>query len=37
MLQFVKGWQAAGMTPSEYGIDPVENLAELVRQGIELM
>ena len=29
-------WQAAGMTPSEYGIDPIENLAELVRQGIEL-
>ncbi len=29
-------WQAAGMTPSEYGIDPIENLAELGRQGVEL-
>ena len=29
-------WQAAGMTPSEYGVDPIENLAEWGRQGVEL-
>ena len=29
-------WQAAGLTPSTYGSDPIENLAEWGRQGVEL-
>ena len=29
-------WQAAGLTPSAYGSDPIENLAEWGRQGVEL-
>ena len=29
-------WQAAGLTPSTYGNDPIENLAEMTRQGISL-
>ena len=29
-------WQAAGLTPSTYGKDPIENLAEMTRNGISL-
>ena len=29
-------WQAAGMTPSTYGQDPIESLAEWGRQGVTL-
>ena len=29
-------WQAAGMTPSTYGQDPIESLAEWGRQGVAL-
>ena len=29
-------WQAAGLTPSTYGNDPIENLAEMTRQGVSL-
>ena len=29
-------WQAAGLTPSAYGSDPIENLAEWGRQGVDL-
>ena len=29
-------WQVAGLTPSKYGLDPIENLAEWGRQGVNL-
>lgn len=29
-------WQAAGLTPSTYGKDPIENLAEMTSNGISL-
>jgi NAD+ synthase (glutamine-hydrolysing) len=29
-------WQAAGMTPSAYTVDPIESLAEWGRQGVKL-
>ena len=29
-------WQIAGLTPSSYGQDPIQNLAEWGRQGVEL-
>ena len=29
-------WQSAGMTPSAYEQDPIQNIAEWVRQGVEI-